>query len=457
MRRIALLLVTGALLAPVHGFAGEPADTERARAQQEFRLAFDAGDYMQALAPAQRVVELTSSQFGAGAVELATPLTNLATTLLRMERLGEAHALYARAFEILGEQTHPADARRIAPLQGIATVLQASNRHEDAIVVLEEAVDLVRASEGLDSPAQFPLQWALVESHEKTRRLEEANRIRLHIFHTAERAFGADDVRMIGPLCDLAEWYEKSGHYSGARVIYLRAVQLADRHEPGSEQAIKPLHGVARLFRKQRLSAGRRQLLRAGYANEEARALGELPLSILRAGIPDFMAAHPDEGQWALEEALLRLAGTDKERALERGRLLVELGDLHRLLGSPSKAMAAWSEAWGELAHGGDTSLLDQPAILGKEQGRRRAVRPPLANREVLLQLSVTAAGDVDDVAVVEPQLERKRDQQLASWAPAYTLRPAFAAGKPVAMKDFVHREFIAIPLDWLRSGDSGK
>lgn len=449
MRRIASLLLAGALLASPPSLAGEAADTERASAQQEFRLAFDAGNYPQALPPALRVLELTSSQFGTEAIELATPLTNLATVLLRMERLGEAYAHYRRAFELLEEQTHSADARRVAPLQGVAAVLQATNRHEEAIVVLEEAVELVRANEGLDSPAQFPLQWALVESYEKTRRREEASRIRLLIFHTAERAYGADDVRMVGPLCDLAEWYESSGRNSGARVIYLRAVQLADRHESGSLDAIRPLRGVARTFRKTRLGQT--------YGDEVARNLSELPPSVVRAKIPNFMAAPPEEGQWALQDALQRLKGTDRDRALERGQLLVELGDLHRLLGSPSKAMEAWSEAWGELAHGGDTSLLDQPVVLGRKQERRRTVRLPLTVQEVLLRLSVTAAGGVDDVAVVQPQLGTNRDRQVADSLPVYTLRPAFAAGKPVAMKDFVHREFIPLPTDWLPSGSGGQ
>ncbi len=452
MRRIASLLLAGALLAPSHGLVAETTVTERASAQQAFRVAFDAGSYPQALPLARRVVELTSTRFGTESIELATPLINLATTLLRMKRLDEAFDQYSRAFELLEEQTHPVDARRIAPMQGIAAVLQAADRHEDAIVVLEEAIDVVRASEGFDSPAQFPLQWSLVESYEKTHRRQDADRIRLHIFHTAERAFGADDVRMVGPLCDLAEWYEKYGRHSGARVIYLRAVQLADRHEPGNLDAIRPLRGLARTYRNKRLFD------EAGVAS----TMSELPRSVARAGLPNFNAAPAEEGQRALQNAVQRLEATGEDGALERGQLLVELGDLHHLFGSPSRAMEAWSEAWGELSRGGDTSLLDQPALIrkasGKASGRGSLTRSPSAwlREWVLLRLSVTAAGDVHDVAVVLPHLNEKRDREVTDRVGDYTFRPAFAAGKPVAWKDFVYQEVMYIPEGSLKTGVAG-
>ncbi len=70
---MALVLLAGAALG-----AEAPPD-ERIAAYQEFRHAFDAGEYSAALPLAQRVVELTRSQYGNEAQQLANPLTNLGT------------------------------------------------------------------------------------------------------------------------------------------------------------------------------------------------------------------------------------------------------------------------------------------------------------------------------------------------------------------------------------------
>src|SRR5690606_37534239 len=337
MRRIALLLLAGALLSPVQAPAEDdaPQDAERMAAHQQFRRAFDAGAYETALPLAQRVIELTTNQYGEQALELATPLTNLATTFYRMEQLGEALRPYRRALELLDEHAPPADARRVAPLQGMAAVLRGMERHDEAIEMLQQLIELIRVREGLDSPAQFTSLHALIEEHEKSGRFEEAVQLRLHAFDTAERAYGADDVQMVGPLGELARWYEDTRRFSGARVLYLRAVQVADQHDPGGLTAVEPLKALARTFRHKRLIP----------EGNIAVTLSELPRSVVRAKIANFMAAPPDEGERALEDALQRLEKAGPERARQRGELLVELGDLRRVMGDRQRALEAWTEA----------------------------------------------------------------------------------------------------------------
>src|SRR5690606_28441074 len=101
MPKIAKLLAALVLLAPLHGVAADASVDERTAVYNQYRAAFEARNYQQALPLAVRVVELTTNQYGAEAPELANPMTNLATTLARLGQHGEALDNYRRALTVL--------------------------------------------------------------------------------------------------------------------------------------------------------------------------------------------------------------------------------------------------------------------------------------------------------------------------------------------------------------------
>lgn len=425
MRRIATLLLAG-ILASASALAADDTDeVERNALYLEFRVAFDAGEYLQALPLAERLVQLTREHYGADADEVISPLTNLATTLYRMEQLGDALRHYRRVLLLLEQHAGPTDPRRLPALQGTATVLRAMDRHEDAIPILERQLELQRVSVGLDSPEQFPTLRALIEANEQSGRIAESERLRGQLFNTAERAYGPDDVRMVGPLQDLAAWYSSKGHHAAARVLYLRAMQIADEAEPGSLDAIASLRGVARVFVARRL--------RTEPGSAAAVALGSLPRSVAMAKIPNFMAPTSDEGERVLLEALRRLEASAPDRVLERGEVSVQLGDLYHVAGLRERAAEAWQQGWKLLHAAGDTRQMDRPAMVANAL---LPARSPvnMVMGEVLTRLSITAEGDVADVTIVNPE-----PKVLGTVAPELTRylrnsywRPAFVDGRPV-------------------------
>ncbi len=448
MRRIALLLLACGLLAPWHARAGEPAypHPDRTLAYEQFRAAFDAQDYLAALPQAGRLVELTSTQFGERSVELATPLTNLATTFYRMEQHGEALGVYQRAMRLIEEHTAPTDERRVPAMHGLAFTLRAMQRHAEAITVLEPLIDLVRVREGLDSPVQFPLLRALIDSYDNNRQAGIARELRMQAFHIAERAYGIDDERMIGPLCELAEWHVRTARYSGARLLYLRAVQIADRVQPGNLAAVEPLRGLARAQMYRRLGSTEFSI---------AYTLAELPRSVVRARLTGLMFAPPDEDERALRDALQRLQAAGPDRARERGEVLVELGDLLRITGQEAEAMQAWSQAWEQLQLAGDTRLLERPAALLDGRIPHFGSPPYATPQQVLVRLSLSSGGEVRQAVLLEPAVVKGMvARRIVSGVRDSMWRPAFRAGAPVANQTVLFSLTMLLPKRAVQRGE---
>src|SRR5262245_32002505 len=84
-----------------HGAISAEQGDDRAGVYRQYREAFDARNYQQALPLAIRVVDLTANEYGTDAIELSGPLTNLGTTLYRLGNYGEALDTYRRALTLI--------------------------------------------------------------------------------------------------------------------------------------------------------------------------------------------------------------------------------------------------------------------------------------------------------------------------------------------------------------------
>lgn len=444
MHKLAKLLAALACVAPLQAMPADAPVSERAAVNDQFRAAFDTRDYQQALPLAVRVVELTTSQYGAEAPELANPMTNLATTLSRMGQHGEALDNYRRALTVLDLTGNATDPRLVAPLHGLGVTLRAMERHGEAIVPLKRAVDIIRNREGLHSAAQLPVLRALVECYEKAWRIEDAGREHQYAFNVAEQTYGSNDPRMIEALAVLASWHEKTGRYTAARVLHMRAVQLADRETPGGIKAVAGLRGIARTFRLAFVNGESPDAVMATQT--------DLPPSLAQMQMAGMMAPS-GEGERALRNALQRLESAGPSTAAERGAVLIELGDWYRIAGAGGRAMTTWMEAWNELSKAGDTSAMDQPAtIVYRPPQTAASVRPQdpqqYALQNVQLRLSIAADGDVREATVANPAAGNdSAERALVTAVRRATWRPAFSGGMPVATPDFLFSEPMYVRL----------
>lgn len=447
---IALPFAAPAADAPVEQPAGTPAEVpavpladERAVAWQAFRAAFDAGDYQAALPQAVRVVDQTASRFGPEAPEMVNALSNLATTYYRMGRHGEAIDTYRHVLLVLESTTgDPTDPRQVAPLYGLGSAMRALDRHDEAISPLKRAVDITRNRGGLHSAEQLPILKSLIDSYAKSGRLEEAGREVQYAYNIAETLYGRNDIRLLPALAERAGWFEQTGRYTAARLLHVRAVQIADIARPGHIAAVPALRGIARCFRLAHIFGE--------SSDSVAAAATDIPGTLGAATLNYMMAASTVEGERALRNALQRL-GSSPQYAAQRGAVLTDLGDWYATAGKVSRAIETWGDAWREFAFAGDTSQLGNPEPV--------TYRPPPASvargsadpdsfeeQTVELQLAIDAKGDVAGVTVANPAPEREAAERAviaalrrAQW------RPAFRDGNAVAVGDFRFTERVFV------------
>jgi tetratricopeptide (TPR) repeat protein len=442
MRASTTLLAALAIFLPfaTAGAAGTPDD--RVAAYQEFRGAFDRGDYPAALTAAVRVVDMTRSQFGADAPELANPLTNLGTTYYRMREYGEALDAYRAAITALESQNEATDLRLVRPLHGMGSALLGMNRNDEALLPLKRGLDIIRNRDGLHAVSQLPVLKSLIAGYVATGRMADAGREQEYAYTVAEMSYGKQDPRMLGPLDDLARWYEETGRFVAARLLHTRAAQIADAAYPEGVQAIPALRGIARSFR----------LIAAyGESQDSINAAAQAYPDLFNGGPTNpALVAPSTNGELALRAALARLAGIPTQAAL-RGAVLVDLGDWYMTGNKQSRAQETWRDAWRELKSVNDTSLLDQPApvtYVAPAVAVSRHQRDPAEHieQQVQIRLAIDASGRVREATVANPSPERESAEKavmnaarIAAW------RPAFRDGAPVAVDDYLFSERVFI------------
>jgi hypothetical protein len=441
MRWLPILVCGLGLAATARLPAAEVVPDDRTAVYRQFRGAFDGGNFAAALPLAAQVVERTRSQFGANAAEMANPLSNLATTQLRLRDYGKALDNYRQALNLLDLQGDNTNSRLVAPLHGMGIALQGLKRDEEAIVPLKRAVDIIRNRNGLHAAAQLPILTALIECYVNTSHFEDATREHQYAYTVAETAFGKSDVRLLEPLDRFARWQESIGRYTAARTLHQRAVEIADAAQPRSLLAINGLRGIARSFRLAFLN---------GETEDAQLAADDLPGALTNSRARQ-LASQSNENENTLRDALQRLDNAPGDHAALRGEVLVDLGDWYLTADAGTRALGAYRDAWRALNAAGDTSALANPVAVAYRASpmavSRKTENPDEFMEQVVeLRLSIAANGELRAATVANPSPEREAAERAVIGAVRRGLwRPAFSKGEPVAVTDFIFRERVYI------------
>jgi tetratricopeptide (TPR) repeat protein len=376
------LMLAAAVLAPASALA--VTDADRVAVYREFRAAFDARRYPDALPLAEKLVALTQEQYGANDRELVNPLSNLGTTQYRMGDYKDAEDTYLRSVKIAADTGGGnADRLLLRPLQGLGATYYATRQYEDASVTLQRALDLSRNLDGLLNPGQMPILYPLIGSLVNLERHSEADREFQYSVRVAESAWGGTDTRVIRPVDRYARWLEHMGRYPSARAEYARELIIAERAgSPAARLVIDPLLGIARSYRLEATNGSDEEA--AQYVDPFAQS------SVAVLAEHGGHGLHPD-GEKAL---LLALQTIDKMRPVDhqlRGTTLMELGDWYLCADLSEKSLARYREAWKELQQAGSTAPLDVPRQLAYRTPASSAARSRLAERDNTDEHSVQA------------------------------------------------------------------
>ncbi|MFL6601243.1 MAG: tetratricopeptide repeat protein [Steroidobacteraceae bacterium] len=439
IRALVILAVSLTVGFPAAG-AVAVTDPDRVQVYHEFRAAFDAKQYKEALPLAQKLVSLTEEQSGGTDRALINPLSNLGTTQYRLRDFKAAEETFLRSIKIVEDSGGGADRALLRPLHGLGATYFAMGQYEDASLILKRALDLSRNLDGLFNFEQMSILDPLIDSLVALDRHDDAERAYDYAIRVAEAAYGKTDPHVLRPFNRAAHWHERMGRYATARILYARALQIAEQ-AGGSEslRTVEPLEGIARTYRLEFVNGGDSSGIPANIADPFAPA-PELDLAGANA-----QRLNPD-GERAI---LLALRAIDKAQPVDhmrRGVALVELGDWYVCGDVLPRGLQAYREAWKEFALGGSIAALAAP--------RQLSYRPPLAavarakgdhdnmdEHFVEVSFTVTRDGRTTDITTSETDATESQQKAVLSAIRKARYAPRLENGEPVDTEGVKYRE----------------
>ena len=405
----------------------QPLDAARDR---YLRLMED-GRNAEAATVGREVVALVSQLHGSDSLELASPLTNLATAELRNGELKDAETDYRAAIALLDKRENFLSPRLINPLVGLGETYVRSEQYPQAAETYERALRVNHVNEGFYNLEQMKIRDGLTEGFLGLQDLEKANFHQEAQLYIQKRKLGADNPELIEPLTKLGRWYDRSGQAESARFAYQSAARLAET--AGGENApamVEPMLAIAETYQQQAL------LPPDPESNQSAESL--LPLSSMM-----------------LRKALGILEQQQPPDPAQRARVLVKLGDLYMLWEKRKTAADRYAEAWQALSTDPNLRVqrdeyFAQPTrIAGPSAPKIFPIPSPKSSRLnradlepgfVVLRFNVNQLGRVTDATVVEADPENLIEEQVSRAVKSTLFRPRYADGAAVAATDLILR-----------------
>jgi tetratricopeptide (TPR) repeat protein len=386
-----VILLAGALVLPMAP-AIAVTDADRVAVYREFRAQFDAKQYAAAQPLAERLVQLTTEQYGGDELVLTNPLTNLATVYYKLGNYPAAVENYQRALRILQAKSTLGDKAQIRPLHGLGISFLGANDPESAVVALKRAADLSRNTDGLFNIGQIEFIDALVNAYAATGRFPEAEKESLYAMRVEEAAYGRSSLKLLSRLDKLARWYEDDRRYTTERLYYDRALAILTKGAtPNDLRRVAPLRGIARSYR-----------LESFYGVEGADTGNTFNAG--SNGAPVFTeGSQQRRGESSLNAALQVIDGNVPVDQKMRGEVLTDLGDWFLVSNSLRRAYDTYADAWKAFVEAGDTKYLQAPRVLAYRPSISSVDRSQLDPAEAVLKdvelhFLVDRDGKIDNV-----------------------------------------------------------
>lgn len=333
---------------------------------------------------------------------------------------------------------------RSEALAGLALTYHRARRHEMAVVVFPQAIELGRRYRGLFNLEQVDLLDAYADSLTNLGRLEEARASLEYAVKATERTTGAGATRVAERLVLLGEWYVEAGFPVEAREPLRRAIRIVEEHEGKATIAlVRPLTALADTYS----GTARRPAAATRGSDAQYDPLRERGSGGQVAGLP----YDKFRGPWAntLQELRLRR----RAAAVASGRpdtppdvaaaAHLGVGDWYQIRNRPADAVEHYRQAWRACATGEAAprpSCMDwfeSPVLLAyvpPESLVRMAGESTGATvvQRVEVQLIVTSRGRASEVSRVLGNAPERRVRETVDAARSARYRPRMVDGEPV-------------------------
>ncbi|AOS96982.1 hypothetical protein AUP74_01546 [Microbulbifer aggregans] len=339
-------------------------------------------------------------------------------------------------------------------LVGLATALQRTGAHDEAISEFRRAMLINRVNEGLYSLHQVPMIERMIESQIALNQWEDANDNQQYLYWLHARNYGESDPRMLPVIDNLSRWHlqaykeEKGGtlfeHLISATDLYSLAVDIITQNFGANDlRLVEALRG---------LKASNYYL--ATYKGEPQQAV---VINTNFGGGPDMEAAQRTKldhyrlnsfssGKQAIARIVDVYQKNPQSPPAASAKAKVELGDWYMMFNKWHSARETYGEAYQALWDNGATneeieSIFGRPAPL-PALPMLEEDRQGLAGAYVTVSYDVTAFGKVRNIEILHaaPSDDVGMRSRVRNVLKRAKFRPRFENGEPVETTGIVQR-----------------
>ncbi|WP_091508841.1 energy transducer TonB [Microbulbifer yueqingensis] len=338
-------------------------------------------------------------------------------------------------------------------LVGLATALQRSGAHEEAISEFRRAMLINRVNEGLYSLNQVPMIESMIDSQVALNQWDDANDNQQYLFWLHEQNYGETDPRMLPVIERLSDWHlkayvEEKGetlfeHLISATNLYQLAVDIITQNFGADDlRLVQALRGLK--VTNYYLFTYKGEPQQAVMVNTSFGP-GD-PNAPRRAELDHYKMASFSSGKDALARIVDVYEQNPQSPPAASAKAIVELGDWYMMFNKWHSAKETYGKAYHALWDNGATNqeiedIFGHPAALPDlpmldEDGNG------LANAYVTVSYDVTAYGKARNIQVISSSPGdtvsiRARARNVIKRA---KFRPRFENGEPVDTVGIVQR-----------------
>ena len=423
--------------------ASDAAATPAAPGPAEFRRLIDMQEYPQAVAEARRLLALAEATPGKDGENLQVALMNLALAEYLNQDYVPAEESYLKVIELIESSGKRNDTRLARAQAGLANTYYAGKRYDLAVERYEQAIGLVRRSQGLFSDAQVPYLEKFSDALTQLNRVEDALRVQRYILKAVERKHGRDSVQYAEALASSGRWLTSVRAYEGARGALRRSISIIEALEGENSAAlISPLTALGDCARKQLLDPDSEL---PSTPEDARRTLNGQPVSPVA---PDMSASTvASEGQRSYERAVAIATAQVPQSAMTIADTRTQLGDWFQSRRQFERAAGNYQLAWTVATTAKFEGRPLEEALFSRPV--RLVYRPPygwdryagrkdgsVAVRVVQLAVTVDARGTVAGIRVIDDAGDPALGERAAEAAEDAIYRPRYDKGAAVPTTD---------------------
>ena len=339
-------------------------------------------------------------------------------------------------------------------LMGLASALQRSGNHEEAISEFRRAMLINRVNEGLYSLNQVPMIERMIESQIALNQWEEANDNHEYLFWLHAKNYGERDPRMLPIINQLSNWHlqayidEKGAtlfeHLINATNMYALAVDIISHNFGANDlRLVEALRGLKATNYYLATYSGEPQ--EAIVINTSFGGGGDVSPE-RRAQLDHYRMNSFSSGKTAITKIMDVYQKNPASPPAASAKAKVELGDWYMMFNKWHSARETYGEAYQALWDNGATNqeieeIFGRPAAL-PALPLLDEDREALANSYVTVSYDVTAFGKARNIQILSARPEDKVSirSRVRNVLKRAKFRPRFENGEPVDTTGIVQR-----------------